>query len=227
VFVVVEGIESSGKSTLSERLARALQEEGHDVLTTREPGGTPVSDAIRELFLKRSIDMFALTESLLVNAARAQHVDALIRPALKSGRVVICDRFTDSTLAYQGFGRGLDLNLLRVICEIATSGLVPDLTFLLDAPLSIARDRLTSRTDQLSLFSMKVSGSGPARRLKDRSSPDRIEAEDEVFHERVRRGFLELAVSPGHRILDATLPAERIAEQALEEVRSQLGMRVP
>lgn len=160
-----------------------------------------MGDAVREIFLNRAIAISALTESLLVNAARAQHVSAVIRPALASGKIVLSDRFTDSTIAYQGNGRGVDGDLLRALCEIATGGLEPDLVLLLDLPLTVARSRLSERT----------------------RARDRIETEDDTFHERVRRGFLDLARSPRHRLLDATLPPERLVESALQEI---LGMRV-
>ncbi|MFY9662872.1 MAG: dTMP kinase, partial [Candidatus Cybelea sp.] len=191
----------SGKSTLLAGVAARLRAEGQDVVETREPGGTPVGDAVREIFLNRAIAISALTESLLVNAARAQHVSAVIRPALASGKIVLSDRFTDSTIAYQGNGRGVDGDLLRALCEIATGGLEPDLVLLLDLPLTVARSRLSERT----------------------RARDRIETEDDTFHERVRRGFLDLARSPRHRLLDATLPPERLVESALQEI---LGMRV-
>jgi len=198
LFVVIEGIEGSGKSTLLSGLAQRLRAEGCDVVETREPGGTPAGDAIREIFLNRAVAISPLTESLLVNAARAQHVADVVRPALAAGSVVLCDRYTDSTLAYQGFGRGLDLEALRLLCNTATAGLEPDLVLLLDAPVSVVRDRLRQRT--------------PA--------PDRIENEEDAFHERVRRGFLELARLPRHRVLDATLPPGELLAEALREVRS-------
>jgi dTMP kinase len=201
MFVVVEGIEGSGKSTLLAGLAARLRREGHNVVETREPGGTPVGDAVREIFLNRAVAISALTESLLVNAARAQHVSAVIRPALASGKVVLSDRFTDSTIAYQGYGRGIDGEVLRALCDIATGGLEPDLVLLLDLPLTVARSRLNERS----------------------RTKDRIETEDDAFHERVRRGFLRLAESPRHRVLDATLPSESLVESALQEI---LGVRI-
>ncbi len=201
MFVVVEGIEGSGKSTLLAGLAARLRREGRDVVETREPGGTPVGDAVREIFLNRAVAISALTESLLVNAARAQHVSAVIRPALASGKIVLSDRFTDSTIAYQGHGRGVDGDVLRALRDIATGGLEPDLVLLLDLPLTVARSRLNERS----------------------RARDRIETEDDAFHERVRRGFLQLAESSRHRVLDATLPPESLVESALQEI---LGMRV-
>ncbi len=196
MFVVIEGIEGSGKSTLVAAIAEELREAGRDVVVTREPGGTPLGDAVRELFLNRSIEISSLAESMLVNAARAQHVADLIRPALAAGRVVLCDRFVDSTLAYQGYGRQGDVEALRLICGIATGGLEPDFTLVLDLPVDAARER-----------------------MRERSVPsDRIESESDAFHERVRQGFLELAKAPRHRVLDAGLAPELLVERAMREI---------
>ena len=192
MFVTLEGIEGSGKSTLLAGLAGRLRTGGREVLTTREPGGTPVGDAIRDIFLNRSIEISPLTEALLVNAARAQHVADLIAPALACGKAVICDRFVDSTLAYQGYGRGLDLAWLRSACTAATGGLEPNVTFVLDLPVELSRERTAQR----------------------RVEADRMERQDDAFHERVRNGFLELARAPRHRVLDATLAPELLVEEA-------------
>jgi dTMP kinase len=184
VFVTVEGIEGSGKSTLLRALAEWLRAAGHDPLLTREPGGTPIGDAIRALFLDRGMAIDSLTEAMLVNAARAQHVSDVIRPALLAKKIVLCDRFADSTIAYQGYGRGIDLDFLKVLCRAATGGLEPDLTLLIDVPVELSR-----------------------RRIEGKRS-DRLEAEDDAFHERVRNGFLELAsASARYRVLDGTLAA--------------------
>jgi dTMP kinase len=202
MFVVIEGIEGSGKSTLLSALAERLRAEGLDVVETREPGGTPVGNAVREIFLNREISISPVTESMLVNAARAQHVSEVIRPALDAGRVVLCDRFTDSTLAYQGYGRGLELDSLRSLCTIAAGRLEPDVVLLLDLPVVAARARLEKRA----------------------ASMDRIESEDDGFHERVRVGFLALADgSPRHRVLDAMLPPDALLNEALHEVRAAVG----
>jgi dTMP kinase len=200
MFVVVEGIEGSGKSTLVAGLAEWLRSVGHDPLVTYEPGGTPAGSAIREIFLNRWITIAPLTESFLVNAARVQHVVDEIRPALEAGRVVICDRFTDSTLAYQGYGRGLDLSSLRAICEIATGGLEPDLVLIVDLPVETARARMRARANDA----------------------DRIEAEPDAFHERVRQGFLKLADSPRHRVLDGAQPPPQVLAAAREIVREKM-----
>src|SRR5271156_6796159 len=132
MFITVEGIEGSGKSTLLSSLSDRLRAQGREIFVTREPGGTPAGDAVRALFLDRSLSIAPMTEALLVNAARAQHVLDRIRPALADGKIVLCGRFVDSTIAYQGFGRGVDVQTLRMLCEAATGGLAPDLTFVLD-----------------------------------------------------------------------------------------------
>ena len=196
MFVVVEGIEGSGKSTLVAGLGARLREENKNVVVTREPGGTRIGDAVRKIFLDRSLTIEPLTEAFLVNAARAQHVDEVLRPALAADGIVVCDRFTDSTLAYQGYGRGMDLELLRALCDFAAGGVEPDVVLLVDLPVAAARARLRDRPDV----------------------PDRIENEDDAFHERVRRGFLELARHPRHRVLDGNLPPERLLDEALREL---------
>lgn len=192
MFVTIEGIEGSGKSTLLEGLAERLRKEGRDVVATREPGGTPAGDAIRAIFLDRNLTVEPLTEAFLVNAARAQHVADVIRPALAAGKTVLCDRFTDSTLAYQGYGRGLDLRMLRALCDAAAENLNPNLTLLVDLPVPLARSRLQARSGNL----------------------DRIESQDDAFHERVRMGFLALAQLPHYRILDGTLNEADLLERA-------------
>ncbi len=203
MFVAIEGIEGSGKSTLVAALAERLRADGLDVLTTREPGGTPAGDAVRSIFLRRDLPISPLTESMLVSAARAQHVEDVIRPALAAGRIVLCDRFTDSTLAYQGHGRRLGREVLRTLCEIASEGVQPDFVLVLDVPLAVARARLRERS----------------------GDTDRIEREDDAFHERVRQGFLELAAGPRHRVLDGTLAPEQLAALAMDEFRSRRGDR--
>lgn len=192
MFVVIEGIESSGKTTLLNSLIERFAIEGRDVLATREPGGTAMGDAVRTIFLDRTLEISALGEALLANASRAQHVAEVLRPALAAGRTILCDRFTDSTLAYQGYGRGIDLDALRKLCDYAADGLRPDLVLLLDLPVEALRKRLEERA----------------------YGEDRIEREDDQFHERVRQGFLELAKAPHHHIIDATLPAEKVADAA-------------
>ncbi len=197
MFVTVEGIEGCGKSTLLAGLSKRLRDRGGEIIVTREPGGTAVGDAVRETFLKVGLKPAALTEALLINAARAQHVVELIGPALERGAIVLCDRFTDSTLAYQGYGRGIDLELLRELCRIATDGITPDLTIVLDIPVALSRERIRERL----------------------THPDRMEAEDDGFHRRVRDGYLDLARAGGrYRVFDATRGPEELVTAALGEI---------
>lgn len=197
MFAVIEGIEGSGKSTLQAGLAEALRARGRQVTTTREPGGSPLGDAIRSIFLSSELEVVPVAEAMLVNAARAQHVAALIRPALERGETVICDRFVDSTLAYQGYGRGLDLAMLRGLCDLAVGGLEPDLTIVLDCDPTLSRHRLDER--------------GSVR--------DRLENERLGFHERVREGFLALARRGSrHVVLDAAEAPEHLVAAALAAI---------
>ncbi len=177
VFITFEGIEGSGKSTQIVLLANYLAAHGRAVALTREPGGTAIGDQVRKILLdpaNTALDPKA--ELLLYAAARAQHLEELIRPELKAGKVVLCDRFSDATLAYQGYGRKLDLEIIRALDRIVTSGARPDLTILLDidAAAGLARAR----------------GRNSSRGLEAEA---RFENEDIAFHERVRRGYLALA----------------------------------
>jgi len=197
MFVTIEGIEGSGKSTLLRGLTERLRSAGREIVVTREPGGTPVGDSIRRIVLEPGLHVAPLTEALLMNAARAQHVIEAIAPALAARRVVLCDRFADSTLAYQGYGRGLDMTMLRNIIEAATGGLAPDRTFLLDVPVHVSRERLRERNARL----------------------DRLENEHDAFHERVRQGFLELARdSRRFVVLDGQLPSDVLVDRAWAEL---------
>jgi dTMP kinase len=192
-FITLEGSEGSGKSTnlayIHERLARA----GHEVLLTREPGGTPLGEAIRELLLdKDQSAMTSDTELLLMFAARAQHLGERIVPALEAGHWVLCDRFTDATYAYQGFGRGIDRGRIEALESWVQRGVRPDLTLFLDVPVEVGLARAGAR-----------------------SAPDRFEREALDFFERVRRGYLALAAQEPERIrvIDASLPLEQVQRQ--------------
>jgi dTMP kinase len=202
LFVAFEGGEGVGKSTQIEAAVEWLRELGHDVVSTREPGGTPLGRELRALVLDPGGHVTPRAEALLYAADRAQHVERLIRPALEAGSIVVTDRFLDSTLAYQGAGRGLTVEQTRVVVEWATGGLVPDLTVLLD--LDPAKG----------LF-----------RAAARSTPDRLESASLEFHRAVRRGFLDLAADePGrYLVLDADESPEHIAEQVRAGIAARLG----
>jgi len=188
-LIVFEGLDASGKSTQARLLARRLGESGYDVVATREPGGTPIAESVRGLLLeKRHGAMLPLSELLLFIVSRAQNTHEVVLPALRAGRTVVASRYRLSSLAYQGYGRGLDLDLIRRLNEAATCGTVPDVTFLIDVPAEFT-----------------------LRRKADRG--DRIEVESIEFHRRVRRGFLELTEGdPTVRVLDGTRSIEEIAD---------------
>ena len=200
LFITLEGVEGSGKSTQIRHLAEMLTQNGYSVLQTREPGGTASAEAIRRTLLTPSSHepVTPEAEALLILAARSQHVTHLIMPALRRGTVVLCDRFSDSTLAYQGFGRGLDLQWLRAANTVASGGLTPDLTLVLDLPVSV----------------------GLARRRADRGQENRLDRETDAFHRKVRRGFLALAAEEPARmkILNANRSALEVRDELSEVV---------
>lgn len=185
LFLTFEGPEGAGKSTQLAALVRRLRAAGHTVTETREPGGTLLGTEVRRVVLDPALEMGPLPEFLLYSASRAQLVAEVIRPALERGEVVVCDRYADSTLAYQGYGRGLDLGFLERVTQEATGGLRPDLTVLLDLDPAL----------------------GLARAAR-RGQPDRLERADLAFHTRVREGFLALAAAEPGRVLvmDAARP---------------------
>lgn len=199
-FITFEGIEGSGKTTQIGLLHRALVKQGWDVLLTREPGGTPTGDRIRALLLDSTSVMAATTELLLYAAARAEHVETLIRPALAAGRTVLCDRFTDATYAYQGYGRGLPLDLIEAIHALKPLAITPDRTVLFDLEPGEAIGR--------------------ARRRESAKTVDesRFEREGAAFHERVRRGYLEIArKAPGRfLVVDGSGGPEAVHRRVLE-----------
>ena len=202
LFVTFEGGEGSGKSTQMARLAERLRRAGLDPLVVREPGGTRLAEGIRGLLLDPGAPVAALSEALLMVAARADLVASRLRPALDAGRVVLCDRYTDSTLAYQGGGRGIDPALLASWNRAATGGLVPDLTLLFDLDPEL----------------------GLARRAAAHGSANRIDLESEAFHARVRERYLQLARAEGSRftVLDADRPPDELAERVWSAVASRL-----
>jgi dTMP kinase len=199
-FITLEGPEGAGKTVLARRLAEALEQRGHTVRLTREPGGTPLGERVRALLLERSSGDLAIdarADALLFNAARAQLVAEVIRPALEAGEIVLCARFADSTLAYQGYGAGLPIDQLRAIAEVATGGLAPDLTILLDVDPEVGLRR------------------------KAPGARNRFEASFDLdFHRRVRSGFLELSGQEPERwrVVDSTRHVDRVFEDLLSVV---------
>lgn len=207
-FITFEGPEGGGKSTHVRALAEQLRAEGRTVLMTREPGGTRLAELIRGL-VRDEVDDPPVTRSevLLFLAARAQVVSQVIKPALARGEWVLCDRFSDSTFAYQGYGRGIDVKLLRQLNEFATEGLTPDMTILLDVPLEVSRARLAER------------------QAATATAADRIEQAGEMFHRRLRDGFLELAKAEPDRfvVIDSSGPREEVAGKVRRAVFSLEG----
>jgi dTMP kinase len=206
MFVTFEGPEGSGKSTQIRLLFRALREAGYDVLLAREPGGTSIGDQIRDvLHDARNTEMHPAAEILLYSASRAQLVAQVIRPALAEGRIVLCDRFADSTMAYQGYGRGLDLGMLRQITEFATGGLIPNLTLLLDVDVE----------------------AGLARRRRGGDEWNRMDQQAIEFYERTRQGYLALAAAEPHRYIyiDGGGPVEAVATAIWDAVLPVLSSR--
>jgi dTMP kinase len=207
-FITFEGPEGGGKSTHVRALAEQLRAEGRTVLMKREPGGTRLAELIRGL-VRDEVDDPPVTRSevLLFLAARAQVVSQVIKPALARGEWVLCDRFSDSTFAYQGYGRGIDVKLLRQLNEFATEGLTPDMTILLDVPLEVSRARLAER------------------QAATATAADRIEQAGEIFHRRLRDGFLELAKAEPDRfvVIDSSGPREEVAGKVRRAVFSLEG----
>ena len=196
LFITIEGIEGAGKTTLAAALAERLRARGDEVVVTSEPGRGLIGERIRQILLDPSNSITDRAELLLFEAARAQHVETLIRPALERGAVVICDRYTDSSIAYQGAARGLGTDAVRQLNDFATGGLCPDLTILLDLP---AQDGLARQ-----------------------SRVDRVSSEGQAFHEAVRQGFLEAAKAKPDAfvVIDASKPFQLVVEEAVEAVFS-------
>jgi dTMP kinase len=196
-FITIEGIEGVGKSTNVAFIEAQCKAAGHTVLVTREPGGTPMAERIRDLILATPGEgLSAMGELLLMFAARAEHLASLIRPALERGETVICDRFTDATFAYQGGGRGLDTGLINKLQVIVQGDLRPDLTLLLDAPLEVSVQRIASRGEKV----------------------DRFEQEQADFFGRVRTAYLEIAAQAPERVrvVDASQPLAEVQARIAE-----------
>jgi dTMP kinase len=207
-FITFEGIEGVGKSTQARLLCKALKEKGYPVRYTREPGGTRIGEAIRDVLASIEYgEMHPLSEVFLFSAARVQHVEQVIRPAIEEGYIVICDRFYDATLAYQGYGRNVHLTTIREINSMAAWGCKPDLTFLLDGDPELGMSRVR-------------------RRLEEKEEvADRIERESIGFYEKVREGYLISAQEePGRfRVLDASLEFDVLHQKILDESVKEIG----
>jgi len=195
-LITLEGVDGAGKSTHVAFIADRLRAQGREVLLTREPGGTPLAEKLRALVLAEPME--PVVETLLMFAARADHVQRVIRPALEAGTWVVCDRFTDATAAYQGAGKGVSLELIQRLAEATHPGLRPDRTVVFDCPYEIARQRLDRSGRQL----------------------DRFESEDRSFFDRVRQAYLARAeVEPGRmRVIDASMPMATVQERLAEYI---------
>lgn len=206
IFITFEGPDGAGKTTQVKLLERHLRQKGYDVLVTREPGGTPVGEEIRKILLNRNYkDMDAVTEMYLYAASRAQHVRRVIKPALDEGKMVLCDRFVDSSIAYQGFGRGLGMDVVEAVNRYALGGIVPDLTLFLNIRPEDALARGRIRSEEL----------------------DRLESEELEFHRRVYQGFLVLQKKYTERIkeVDATRSVDEVFEQVRRLVEYLLSCK--
>lgn len=211
MFIAFEGIEGCGKSTQSRMVFEHLQAQGVDALWTRQPGGCDLGVRLRAMLLGREGSALTpMCELFLYLADRAQHVAEVIRPALAAGRVVLCDRFTDSTLAYQGYGRGLNLPMLHAMNEAAVAGCRPDLTLVLDLPVSLGLDRARVRNAEQG----------------QSESEGRFEAESMVFHQRIRDGYLALAAgtSARHVVIPADGTLEEVFGRVWPVVCSRMGI---
>lgn len=202
-FLTIEGVDGAGKSSHMERISTCFKAHRYDIVTTREPGGTPLAERLREILLSQNMSLE--TELLLMFAARQEHINQLIKPALAAGRAVICDRFTDSSFAYQGGGRQMSHQKIQSLVDLVHPELEPDLTLLFDLPLEIAR----------------------ARMLRERQL-DRFEQEQADFFERVRTAYLKRANDDPERfvIIDSSQPKERVAEQVCQAINDRLKIHL-
>jgi dTMP kinase len=200
LFITFEGIEGSGKSTQATLLYEWMIDKGHEVILTREPGGTKSAEEIRNFILTPKEEKFPPpAELLLYMAARSFHVENLIEPSIKKGIIVISDRFSDATVAYQGYGRGIDIKLIKTINEFATKGIKPDITILIDVPSAVGLSRL-------------------------KGEKDRIEQESLEFHEKVRKGYIEIAKSEPDRVkvVDGTKSIEDIFKEVQSLIKEKM-----
>lgn len=214
-FITFEGIEGCGKTTQIRLLAEALERAGNKVILTREPGGCPIADKIRAILLDaENSSMTPLAELLLYAAARAQHISEKVAPALAAGAIVLCDRFTDATVAYQGWGRNLDMAVINQLNSIAAGNCRPDITILLDCPVETGLGRALARIEAVS-----ASGSGKPRE-------ERFEQESREFHQRVHDGYLSLAAADPQRfiLIDGSSDIERTAATILRAIAERIAL---
>jgi dTMP kinase len=210
MFISFEGVEGSGKTTQAKRLAAALRANGQQCVLTKEPGGTPLADRIRAILLDPQEEgMDPLTELLLYAASRRQHVVEVIAPAIEAGTIVITDRYTDATLAYQGYGRALDLGRLQTLNDWATDRIYPDVTVIFDLPENVGLKRAKSRNESSEVL------------LKE----SRLEGEDLRFHRRVREGYLALAQTAPERYLIVDAGGE--VDEVYARLTAALAERLP
>ena len=213
MFISFEGIEGSGKTTQAKHTVRLLQDKGHDCVITREPGGTRIGEKIRAILLDPlSKDMDPLTELLLYTADRAQHIKEYILPLLSDGKIVLCDRYYDATMAYQGFARGLDIGLIEKIHKLLFENLKPDITLLLDLPPEIGLERAWKQINNGNRISQET----------------RFEEERLSFHKRVRAGYLELSrLEPERfRIIDASKDEHEVREEIIKILDAEINRRI-
>ena len=205
MLITIEGGEGAGKSTLIASLKQVLSDQGHVIVSTREPGGTALGEQVRNLLLSNQNRMTAKTELLLLLAGRTQHIDEVLKPALSEGKVVLCDRFNDSSVAYQGHARGLGIDHVKALCDQVCKNFAPDVTLYLDIPPE----------------------EGLKRAGQEQQGPDRFEQEALDFHQKVREGFHQIAASEPLRvsIIDARQSVEKVLEEALKAVESRLQLQ--
>lgn len=202
MFITFEGLDFSGKSTQVGLLADTLSQSGAKILVLRDPGGTAIGERIRAVLLDRELrDMFDSTELFLFSASRSQLVQEIIKPALHNGTIVVCDRFYDSTTAYQGWGRGLSLDAIKTMNRVAANGLVPAITYFIDIPVSEIEQRM----------------------MHQKAGADRMEMSGRAFYERVREGFLQLAKEePRFEVVDGRLSIEEIRQNIWSRFQKEL-----
>jgi dTMP kinase len=199
-FIALEGPEGAGKSTQAEMLASYMKDRGHDVVRTREPGGVSIAEQLREMLLNPGNFIFPRAELLLYAAGRAQHTEELILPALKEGKHVVCERYTHASVAYQGYGRGLDIGLINMLNDIAAGGVAPDAVIIMDIDVAQGLARVRSSNRGL----------------------DRLESENISFHKKVREGYLEIVkTNPDISVVDASQSKEDIHNRILQILKGK------